>query len=402
MASVHKRTWRTKAGEKVAWVADWFDQDGKRHIKTFTRQRDAKDWLDQTKSAIKQGTHVPDSAAPTLSAACEAWIKRGEAEQKERSTLAQRRQHVDLHILPMLGRNTKLSRLTVAQIEAFRDDLLRTRSRALAKKVMTSFKSILKQARMAHLVADVDKIATNGRHRKRFEVGRDIPTKQEVNAMLEAASGYMRPLLAVAVFCGLRMSEIRALRWQDVGFDARKVHVRQRADKWCQIGPLKSETSYRSIPMSPMVVNALKEWRLACPRRGVTRDQDGNVVDPGELHLVFPNGAGNVESLPNIWNRHLAPLEVAAVVVSGPKLDKAGKPIVDKDGNPVMLAKYGAHSLRHFFASWLIDQSFGPKRVQSYMGHSGIQVTFDIYGHLFPQEDDHERFAAGELALVGS
>jgi integrase len=35
------------------------------------------------------------------------------------------------------------------------------------------------------------------------------------------------------------------------------------------------------------------------------------------------------------------------------------------------------------------------------MGHASIQMTFDVYGHLFPQEDDGERFAAGELALVG-
>jgi integrase len=34
------------------------------------------------------------------------------------------------------------------------------------------------------------------------------------------------------------------------------------------------------------------------------------------------------------------------------------------------------------------------------MGHSGIQITFDTYGHLFPAEDDHDRFAAGELAVV--
>jgi integrase len=59
------------------------------------------------------------------------------------------------------------------------------------------------------------------------------------------------------------------------------------------------------------------------------------------------------------------------------------------------------HRFRHFFASWLIDQGFGPKRVQTLMGHSSIQITFDVYGHLFPQEDDHERFAAGELVLVG-
>jgi integrase len=98
---------------------------------------------------------------------------------------------------------------------------------------------------------------------------------------------------------------------------------------------------------------------------------------------VFPTGAGKVESLANIYNRGFAPLQVRAGVV-------------DQDGRP----KCGLHALRHFFASWLIDQGFGPKRIQSLMGHSGIQITFDTYGHLFPAEDDHDRFAAGELALV--
>jgi hypothetical protein len=43
-----------------------------------------------------------------------------------------------------------------------------------------------------------------------------------------------------------------------------------------------------------------------------------------------------------------------------------------------------------------------PKKVQTLMGHSSIQMTFDLYGHLFPNEkDDLERLAAGELALIG-
>jgi integrase len=59
-------------------------------------------------------------------------------------------------------------------------------------------------------------------------------------------------------------------------------------------------------------------------------------------------------------------------------------------------------ALRHFCASWLIEQGFSPKRVQALLGHSSIQMTFDVYGHLFPSlEDDHAKFAAGELALVG-
>src|SRR6516164_10696113 len=45
MAKVRKRTWISGGKEKTRWVADYFDQDGKRHIKTFELKRDADDWL---------------------------------------------------------------------------------------------------------------------------------------------------------------------------------------------------------------------------------------------------------------------------------------------------------------------------------------------------------------------
>ena len=134
--------------------------------------------------------------------------------------------------------------------------------------------------------------------------------------------------------------------------------------------------------MSPMVVNALKEWRLACPR--------------GPLKLVFPNGNTNVESHANIANRGFYALQRDIGMVESDPIEN------DNDGNPVMKAKYGMHTLRHFFASWVIERGFLPKRVQSLIGHSAIQMTFDVYGHLFPSmEDDHAKFAAGELAVLG-
>jgi integrase len=127
---------------------------------------------------------------------------------------------------------------------------------------------------------------------------------------------------------------------------------------WRTIGSPKSTAGDREIPMAPIVVNTLCEWWLACPE--------------GEAGLVFPNGA----SMP-----------------SG-----ARPGIVDAGGKP----KYGLHALRHFCASWLIEQSFSAKRVQALLGYSSIQMTFDRFGHLFPSlEDDHAKSAAGELAVVG-
>ena len=88
-----------------------------------------------------------------------------------------------------------------------------------------------------------------------------------------------------------------------------------------------------------------------------------------------------------------------------PRIGDDGQQILGADGQAqmwqAMRAKYGLHALRHFFASWAIERNFSPKRLQALLGHSSIQMTFDTYGHLFPSlEDDHAKFAAGELALV--
>jgi integrase len=130
-------------------------------------------------------------------------------------------------------------------------------------------------------------------------------------------------------------------------------------------------------------VSALREWRLACPE--------------GPLGLVFPNGAGRVENHANITVRGFGALQHAAGMVEPDPVE------TDAGGSPIARPKYGLHALRHFFASWAIERGFSPKKTQELLGHSSIQITFDTYGHLFPSlEDDHAKFAAGELSLVGA
>jgi integrase len=162
---------------------------------------------------------------------------------------------------------------------------------------------------------------------------------------------------------------LRGLRWHDINLKAGEVHVRQRADRFNEIGKPKSAAGERVVPFGKFVANTLREWRLACPK------SDGD--------LVFPNGAGNIESLANIINRGLIPAQ----------------------GDN---AKYtGMHTLRHFYASWLInpkDQGglgLPPKVVQERLGHSSITMTFDRYGHLFPRGDDAKELDAAENALLG-
>jgi integrase len=386
MASIRKRTWHNKTGEQTAWVADYFDQHGKRHIETFKTQREAKAFLAETQHEVKQGIHTPASASITVAEAGELWIEQADTDGLEASTVRQYRQHLDLHIKPFLGSVT-LAALAPAAVQDFRNTLIRnSRSRVMAKKAVISLGAILATAMASGKVArnvvreqsrqhGARQRRLEKRHDKQLVVGADIPTHAEIRAMLSHAQGRWRPLVVTAIFTGLRASELRGLRWDDVDFNRAILTVRQRADRWNKMGSPKSDSGKRDVPLAPMVVNALREWGLACPK--------------GEARLVFPNGQGNTESLPNIHRRGLGPLQVTAGITTADAIRDRKPDLTEKQAVKVakLHPKYGLHSLRHAAASLFIEEGFSPKRVQALMGHSTIQVTFDTYGHLFPSQD---------------
>jgi len=145
--------------------------------------------------------------------------------------------------MPRIGRE-KLAKLTTPRINAFRNDLLANMSRA--KKVLTSLKSLLHDAKRRgnvpqNVALDVS-ISADKRAKKKLKVGVDIPTTDEIKRIVHAATGKKRPILLTAIFTGLRSSELRGLRWQDVDLKKGELHVRQRANRINVIGKPKSES----------------------------------------------------------------------------------------------------------------------------------------------------------------
>jgi integrase len=409
--SVRKRTWKNPTGEaKEAWIVDYVDQQGKRHIETYARKKDADERHAAIKVDVSKGIHTPSSRSLTVAQAANDWLNFVEIEEGERSTLALYRQVVEHHINPRIG-GEKLAKLTTPRINAFRDELLQTCSRRLAKRVLSYLKSILRDARrrgnVAQNVADGVTITANKRSKKRLEIGIDIPTPLEISKILAAAApGWKRALLVTAVFTGLRSSELRGLRWTDIDLAKGEVTVRQRADRYNTMGPPKSQSSARTIPVGPFVVNTLREWKLKCPGRDTgERDADGNVIK--EQQFVFPTRTGRIASRSNIIIAVLWPTLIAASVTV-PVLGANGKPEVDDRGKPTVKAKYtGLHALRHFYASWCINRKVDgglelpAKMVQERLGHANIAMTLDTYGHLFPRGDDGRELAEAELRLIG-
>jgi hypothetical protein len=59
--SVRKRTWKNSRGEKEAWIVDYRDQQGGRHIHTFARKKDADDYHATVKLNVRQGARTASS-----------------------------------------------------------------------------------------------------------------------------------------------------------------------------------------------------------------------------------------------------------------------------------------------------------------------------------------------------
>jgi integrase len=176
-----------------------------------------------------------------------------------------------------------------------------------------------------------------------------------LRALVDAADSQKeRIIYMVAGLTGMRQGEIFGLKWTDIDWINQQIHVKRTYNHGKFYEP-KSKTSRRSIDLAPELVKELKMWQLACSK--------------GELDLVFPNEKGKPENKSNFLRRQFYPALASAD-----------------------LPHMRFHDLRHTYCALLLDQGENIKYIQRQMGHSSIQVTLDIYGHLM--EDVNQEAAA--------
>ena len=233
-------------------------------------------------------------------------------------------------------------------------------SRKTLRSVLSSFKAIVKEAMRRELIrvnpAQDVSISKKDREKVPLKIGEQIPDRADVRAILLASIGMWLVLFKTAAFTGMRSSELRALEWTEVDLDRQEIGVKQRADYENEIGACKSKAAYRTVRIGDDLVKALGAWKLVCP------------LNP--LGLVFPHDDGNVLPI----RKMLYMLKTVQCSI--------GMTQANGDG------KYTMHSLRHFYASMMIDAGEPPKQLQCLLGHSTLAMTMDTYGHLFRAGED--------------
>ena len=374
--SIRKRVWTSPNGNsKQRWVVDYKDQTGKRRSKQFERKKDAEAWELNARSEVVRGVHTPDSISIDVEAAAKLWLAGVRRAGREPTTIAAYDQHVRLHILPKCG-GVRLSQITAPMVKGYLNGWLKDLSRPMAVRVLRTFKSILTNARDEGFVAQNVALEIKPAKASRGKPKAKPPTKGDLKVILKAVEETedqkAAAIVSLAIYSGMRASELRGLAWDCLDLKNGRVEIEQRADAKGTLGPPKSEAGYRRIPLGSSATKALKAWKLKCP--------------PNDENLVFPSERGRVLSHTVLMNKLVGPLQVAAGITS-----PGGKK-----------PRYGMHAFRHAAASLWIEQKLNAKKIQNLMGHASITVTFDTYGHLFLDADsDAEVARAIDEALFG-
>jgi len=189
-----------------------------------------------------------------------------------------------------------------------------------------------------------------------------IASPAEAAALIAALPNeHDRAVWATAMYSGLRLGELQALRDQDVDLQAGVIRVERGWDKLeGDIDP-KSRAGRRKVPIVAALRGHLAAHML---RRG---DAGGFFFGSGGRPL-------NYNMLMKRSRRAWAAAAVGAFLT--------GRPL------PVELDPIGLHEARHTAASFMIAAGVNVKALSSYLGHSSITITLDRYGHLMPGNED--------------
>ena len=347
------------------WVVDYRDAAGVRRWVTCDTRREAKAVLEKALAESRNPIVPVVDPDITIKAYSERWLGMIPVSLKPR-TVESYSQMFRLHLLPLLG-VMKVRQLHRGQIKALlAQKLADGLSRGTVRIIHATLRAMLNAAVEDGVIAanPADKL---GRHLRLVPTTatrqEDIKamTREQLAVFVAAANSPEATeierrhvsLFLLLARTGMRVGEAFALQWPDVDFDSREIRV-ARAFSGGRLETPKSGHG-RTVDMSEQLAAVLR--RLLIARKAETLKRGWREVPL----WVFCSEAGtplNNSNLRRVFRRVL----------------KRAK----------MPAHFSPHSLRHTFASLLLQQGESPVYVQRQLGHASIKLTVDTYGKWLP------------------
>lgn len=184
----------------------------------------------------------------------------------------------------------------------------------------------------------------------------------DIQAILAVLPEPAATAFAVAAFCGLRVGEVEALRWED--YHDGKMHISRSIWNGHASGP-KTRKSCAPVPVIPQLAQRLSMHRLHCRNP--------------ESGPIFANTKGGPLSMNNVLGRSILPVLNRCALCGKP----AGKPHLKADHQHVRDARLptwrGWHAARRGLGSNLYALGVQPKVIQLILRHSDVKTTETYY-----------------------
>ncbi|MGQ0832150.1 MAG: tyrosine-type recombinase/integrase [Microthrixaceae bacterium] len=319
---------------------------------TFTTKADTARWLAAAEADTLRGTFTPRSLDRLTLA---EWLERWHEEHslhKRPGTLARDRSAIRRHIVPQLG-HRQLDSLRPADLQRFVAAVASEVGPGTTHAVYAVLRAALRSAADLDLIAEAPTRGVRLPPIPKTDV--TVLRPEDLEHLAASTPARWRPMIYVAGVCGLRFAEIAGLRVGRLDLLRRQLHV---VDTAPQVGPdrapPKTASGRRTVPTPAFVVDLLAERLEALGLDAA--DADALVFTAargGRLH------AGNWHG--DVWK---------------PAREAAG------------FDSLRFHDLRHSAVPLWVDMGANLLQVSRWLGHSSVQITGDVYGHLFSETND--------------
>ncbi len=336
------------------------DSSGKRMRKSITvkgNKADAQRKLRELLTDLDKGIPVDESKI-SVGEFLDQWLRDYAETQTAQRTVEGYRGNINRYLKPKLG-HIPLAKLTPYHVQELYADMIR---KGLSARTVIHTHRVLSEAlayaiKWGLLVRNVCEAVDPPRPIKKEMIALDTG---DVQKLLEATSqSSYGSIFYLAIYTGLRRSEILGLRWCDLDLPRKSISVNQTVvrliNKGLVVGQPKTGSSRRSVSLSPnaaALLSGLKAKRMEqLESVGIKLDESG---------FVFSNSDGGP--------------------VSPDTVSHEFKNIVRELGLPPVRF----HDLRHTHATLMLKEGIHPKIVSERLGHSSIAITMDTYSHVLP------------------
>lgn len=342
------------------YTARFTDSKGRRRQKYFKKLQECRNWIADAQFNEEHG-NISASSNMTVDAWFEYWVTEIKGKTVRWSTIDSYRDRHSKNISPIIGKMilSDVKPMHCQNVLNIMDN--DGYSGATMQRAKGTMSAMFSDAVDNGLISSNPVTKKVKCPKKPNKITKVLTIEEQMAFLNEAKNSVNYEHFAFILQTGVRSSELRGLRWEDIDFDNRLIHIRRnviydyRRNRYVT-GELKTNCGKRDIPITNEAFKILLSIKSRADQKIFSFDFAG--------HVFLKRG----------------------VLTPNSNYNKCLNRICEKIG----IEKITMHTLRHTFATRCIEAGMKPKTLQKILGHANLSMTMDLYVHVTDDEKEKE------------